>query len=160
MIATWPAGSMWAYHAVFTQSNAGGGNVLIQITPGAGTEVILQSVQIGPDDYAADRTGAIQLMDSEGTPNRVARLIPLAAIDNEVMMWPSINATADFTHLWPGQQIIMTGADQLRIYLNAFAQNETITVAIRARLRGQIPVITTTGSGGTVGVATTYSVVL
>jgi len=157
-IETWPAGSTWAYLAVFKEDGAGGGTVNIDISPGAGNEMILMFMHLGPDDYAANRTITVRIEDSAN--NRLMDIYS-AAIDNAHVNLPLVNS--DSTSMaWnkTGFPLIISGTDTLTINGASLAQNEEITVAIRARLRGPIPSITATSSGTIGTTVTTYSKVM
>lgn len=157
MKLTWPFGRTWNFRGVMTQQAAGGGSLVYHITIGAGTELIIQSIQLGADDYAAGRTANISILSSAVA---VIASLQTASVDNQTLGIPAdrvastagavLNSTPQLTRL-------VGGDDQLiRVRADALAQNETLTVAIRARIRGIKPTVATTGSGGTPSLATTY----
>jgi len=159
LVSVWPAGGIWAYRAVFTQTNVGGGNVVVDISPGLGSEFLLLSLLTGLDDYAADRTLSFDHLDTGN--NRVGRFTTLATVDNEYYLWPHSIPAASTTNYAVSYIAWFAGTDKLAITAEALAQNETLTITIRARLKGRIPGIVSTRSTGTVGAPTeTYNAVL
>lgn len=155
----WPSGATWMWRGVLTQTGAGGGNNVLNFSIDEGNEIIIQRILIGPDDYDAGNAVAIQILDQESTPNTIAEW-QSTSLDNQTLAIPASrdagtannqqDTTSDLSRL-------LTGHTTLRIRADALIQNETLTVAIAARIRGVIPTIATTGSSGTVSLAITYS---
>ena len=145
---------MWAYHAVFKQTNAGGGAVTIKIIANERTAFLFG--MFGADDYAADRT--ITGFIHDGT-NVIARIFFPSPVDNEqVPMW-GLGAAAivhgqaqDFS-----QPIVLGKGDMLQYTVATLVQNEEITMALRALVKSWPPSISTTGSAGTVTITQTYN---
>jgi hypothetical protein len=153
---TWPAGATWVYHTVGIQSNAGGGNGIVNFAIDEGNEVIFQRIIIGPDNYGAARSITVTVRDE--TPANVAIWGSLS-MDNQTLSIPAsalaaANAIQDTTG---DLSRLVTGAMTLRVTAVALAQNETLTIGIAARIRGAIPTVTTTGSTGTWEIVTGYS---
>ena len=159
-IETWPAGSTWAYRAVFKESGAGGGTITVDVTPGAGNEMLIMSIHMGADNYGANRTVTVRLEDSAN--NRIQDIFSSGTIDNTHTNLPLIGSDStlgDWSKLG-GQGFIVSGTDSLTFIAASLAQNEELTIAIRARLKGKMPAITA-ASTGTIGTTvTTYSKVL
>jgi len=157
-IDVWPSGATWAYRGTLTQSNAGGGNGVITIIPGAGSEFMLIWVHLGPNDYAAARTVTVRVEDTDN--NRIMDIYS-AAIDNVHVNLPITNSDSVASALnKSGFPFMISGTDILHFDAASLAQNETFTIAIRARLKGKIPTIATTGSTGTVALVADYNTVL
>lgn len=151
---SWPWGATWAYSAVYTQSNAGGGNVIITVTPGAGSELMIDYIRTGLDNYGADRAVYFDIYDGEATPERQVNLLTLGTVDNEYLVWPYLGATDDLTTLRPRQMQMISGTDNLRLTFDSLANTETVTLSIRARIRGVMPTVAHALSTGTVGAPT------
>lgn len=150
---------LWAYRAVFTQTNAGGGNVRINIS--ANERMVLLYGVIGPDNYDAARAVQVSMNDSAG--NNIAFLTESISIDNAKLVFPlsgegaaiSANSANEFN-----KTIVIGKSDVVRVSAVGLIQNETVTVQIRALFRNWPPTVTTTGSGGTVTTTTTYDKVI
>ena len=150
----WPAGANFIVRKVYTQSGAGGGNVVIKISPKQGTEFILMTAAIGPDDYAANRSVRFSIQDEDG--NGQALFFKSAAIDNMNLHLPgpgSAIASDNFTEFL--SPILIAGDTVINLTAVALVQNETFTIALRLRLKDQVPDISSAGSGGTVAAPTT-----
>lgn len=148
---------MWAYRAVFTQAGAGGGTVIVLITANERTVILYGT--IGPDDYAAGR--ALSGRVTDGT-NIIGHVSFPDSVDNERILVLTSAAAAHVPNagLELEKRLVLGKGDVLRIAIASLVQNETLTIALRALFRSWPPTVTTTGSGGTVTVATTYSKVI
>ena len=151
---------LWAYRAVFTQTNAGGGSIRVNII--VNERMVLLFGQLGPDNYAADRVLKASVRDDIGG-NSVAILVKGAQIDNETLVFPSSgegaavgpNVANEFD-----KRVVLGKGDVMQIEAASLIQNETFTIAIRALIRSWPPTITIAGSGGTVTTTTTYDKVI
>ena len=149
---------LWAYRAVFTQANAGGGSVRVNVT--ANERVLLLYGRTGPDDYAANKVLTVKLFDSDD--NEIAMLFSNGVVDNMAFPFPitDISVVVDKDGPQLEKRLLMGKGDYLRFDVGGLVQNETLTVAMRMLIRSWPPTITTTGSGGTVTTATTYDKVI
>lgn len=145
---------LWAYRAVFTQTNAGGGTVLARFIANERTVIVYGT--IGKDDYAADRDITGRLTD--GT-NVIGIVMPETPTDNEILHLPVATSTVDAGAQLEKRLVLGTG-DELQIITSALVQTETLTVTIRALIRDWPPTVSIAGSGGTVTVTTTYDKVI
>lgn len=151
--------AIWEYRAVYTQANAAGGNVIIDISGvSAGKYELLEAV-IGPDNYAAGRTTEIYQRDSD---NNSLGLLVTGSIDNTQLVFPYADGTQAVTQLKAGHPIEFGGNTKISIEGTALAQNETLTVYIKVKVfGGWVPTVASTRSGGTVGAPTvTFNQVL
>lgn len=149
---------LWAYRAVFKQTDAGGGTVLIRIKANERTVILFG--QIGPNDYAAGRT--VNVAFNDGT-NNIGILHKTFTLDNQTLPFPKTGEGIAVTANSPtefGRYVIMAKDDEVRILTSALVQNEEVTVAIRALIRSWPPTISTTGSGGTVTTTVDYDKVV
>ena len=150
---------MWAYRAVFTQTDVGGGSILAKIT--ANERMVILYGLIGQDDYAANRTLAASILDSAG--NIIGNPCENTEMDNSRLAIPGSGEGAAFTVENANEfdkRIVMGAGETLAIQMTNVVQNETMTVAIRALIRSWPPTVTTTGSGGTVTTTVTYDKVI
>lgn len=150
---------MWAYRAVFKQTDVGGGHIIVTITANERMEVLY--CLAGPNDYAANRTLTSDIRDSAG--NQVGKMTPSLALDNATMASPAFGSGAAITigHSNEFNQKFTLGQDDsLRFAALSLVQNEELTIAIRALIDSVKPTIATTGSGGTVTITTTYDRVI
>lgn len=151
--------SMWAYRAVFKQTNAGGGTIKVNVA--AKARMVLLYGLIGPNDYAADRTMVGWIEDS--ARNKIARLLYGSPIDNVTLSFPIYrettvvagDGTSDLSQI-----AIVSEDDVLVVTALTLALNEELTIIMRALIDMQKPNVTTTGSGGTVTTTTTYDKVI
>ena len=149
---------IWAYRAVFKQTDVGGGSILANFTMNERT-VILYGI-IGLNDYAADRVIDVSVKDSAG--NFITRVMYPSPIDNELvpLIHSSsavviINTTGEF-HI----KLLIGKGEVLTVRVLALAQNEELTVNLRALVSSVFPSISTTGSDGTVTITETYNKVI
>lgn len=141
---------MWVYRAVFTQTNAGGGNIRANVT--ARERTLLLYGRTGPDDYAANKIVTVKLFDVND--DEIAMLMSNGTVDNQAFPFPisDISVVADKDGPQLEKRLLMAVGDYLRFDVGGLNQNNTFTIAIRALLgdNGAPPTITTTGSTGTV----------
>lgn len=150
---------LWAYRAVFTQANVGGGGIAVNVTANERMELIYGLV--GQDDYAADRTVTGYIKDSAG--NIIGQTLKGIALDNERVAIPASGEGIALSASTPNEfekHIILGKGEVLAFTAVTLVQNETFTLALRALITTVKPTITTTGSGGTVTVVTTYDKVI
>ena len=141
---------VWAYKATWTQSNAGGGNIIVDFRNTIGDAFMILSVTTGLDDYAAGRTVQLLIMDNEATPVIVRRLASVS-VDNQNVSIPApgdaIAANVNSDSTFP---ILVTGSDALTIIATSLVQNETLTITVRLLCRQKLPTIIRSRSSGTV----------
>lgn len=148
---------MWAYRAVFKQTDAGGGNIVVIINPTGRFRLLYGT--IGPDDYAAART--ISSYIDDGSDHLVARLIESGTSINNVTIPLISDASLSGGEANQIQKTVeMSGIDLLKISANSLAQNEELTISIRALIERGIPTIDISDSGGTVTITETYNKVI
>lgn len=150
-------GVMYAYRAVFKQTDVGGGKIKCRITARERTVILYGS--IGPDDYAADRTIGGWLFD--GT-NSYARILFELPIDNASMSFPltkesspADKAPIDFANI-----LILGRGDSIVLSCSTPVQNEEMTVVFRCLVHTWPPLVASTGSAGTVTITVDYSKVI
>lgn len=164
-IHVWPAGSIWAYRAVFTQTATGGGAIKADFSPGIGSQMFIIHFMTGPDDYSGARTVTIFHRDSAN--NLVTASWLGLAVDNQKITFPhSLAVGAANSAMGMARSIwdtFLSGSDKLAVEISdAGAANETLTVTIRARIRGLIPTVSKARSGApsTVSITETYNLVI
>jgi hypothetical protein len=152
-VKNWPGGRTWGYHATVTMTAAGGGDLVCTVSPGAGSEMILTKICIGPDDYAGAEQIDVDLKDD--ADNMIDQLMDLS-LDNQQFNGPGSTVFSDDTDNSQTNTIgsstvnfpeIISGTDKLVIDTTDLAQNETLTILFRARYRGKKPTVTWTTSG-------------
>jgi len=149
---------LWQYHAVFTQTNAGGGNVIANFTIPAGSRLELLSVVIGTDDYAAGRTVKMYIKDVSDRHIVMPLTYAGVSIDNVFLFWPHLGEAVAADKVTTLRQKYLLGPDEYLYFLaTALVQNETFSIGIRGLITGVKPTITTTGSTGTVSTTTTHN---
>ena len=147
---------LWAYRAVFKQTNAGGGTIVTNFTMNERTVLLYGG--IGPNDYAANRsiTGAIK----DSGDNRIVPIIKTQSIDNVELPIPTIVASPAGTPPDFEKLVIIGTGENLQIFAASLAQNEELTINLRMLIRSWPPTVATTGSTGTVTTTTTYDRVI
>jgi hypothetical protein len=153
---SWPWGATWAFKSVFKQTNAGGGAINIDISPGLGSEFIWNSVMVGPDDYAAATSCLLMVQSGEATPTYVI-LLGSESIDNQRVSWPSSElSAADGPADTTSEMVrLVSGSDKLVIYVDLATQNEEVTLVVRARIRGVKPTVSKARSANAADVTQT-----
>ena len=158
-VVTWPYGATWEYRAVITQTAVGPKFVKVQFNfgSGKGAEHILMYGTLGPDDYAAGRQADIFIADGETANNIIAKLNS-ASLDNQTLGFPSL-PVAGADGIARPNMFVISRPDVVVVNVAALAQNETVTVNVRFRLRHRIPSVTIT-TDGTVSTAETFNLVI
>ena len=142
-------GALWAARYEFTQTNAGGGNILANFIAQERTLLLFGS--IGRDVYAGDRT--VQVRVNDGDPlNIIAYLLFPSPINNETVTFPKGGAVAVAGSVGGEfeKRVLLGKGDTLTVVADALAQNEVLSVQLRALVRHEEPTVNTTGSSGTV----------
>lgn len=152
-IEVWRSGQTWAYRASAPDTNVGGGAINVEISlAGKGYEIEIDSITIGPDDYSGAEIVQVDLQDVDD--NNIGRLANITQ-DNQVLSLPALGESpAANNEMAMIQGFTLSGTDKIFIQTGALAQNETLTVAIRARLRGGTKPTVTWSSSGTLGTVT------
>lgn len=150
---------LWSYHAVFKQTAGGGGTVQAIVT--ATTRTVILFGQTGPDNYAAGKQIYVRHYDEDD--EKLATLMNQTGQDNTELVFPwsdhSVQADKDGPQL--NMRVVMGKGDYLLIAALSLVQNEELTVAIRALLDGMSPpLVTSTGSGGTVTITVDTNAVI
>lgn len=158
LIQTLEGGAIWAYRAVATENNAGGGTLTLDIEPTVGYLLLPKIIMVGRDNYGAARTISGYVYDKDG--NDIYRFFS-QGLDNQAIVVPTsgdlIAANNDGALHSP---IRIQGPDLLKFQAGAVAQTETFTLAIRALIFGRKPTVTWSSSGTLGTVTTTYNEVL
>ena len=149
---------LWAYRAVFTQTNAGGGNVIAGFT--ATERTVLLYGMLGQDNYAANRSISVFIYGPSG--NKIAIIMFNAAIDNQFFSFPVDDISVAAANDGPQfeKRIVLGKGDRIAVEATSLIQNETVTVTLRALIRDWPPTVATTGSTGTVTTTETYNKVI
>ena len=149
---------LWAYKATFKQTDVGGGSIAVQIT--ANERIVILFGRIGPNDYAAGRNVKVRISDEDD--DVIATIMSVASVDNNTYHFPvadhSVVASSDGPQL--EKRVVLGKGDYLDFAATSLAQNEELTVIIRALMRDWPPTVTTTGSGGTVTTTVAYDKVI
>lgn len=149
---------LWAYKATFTQTAGGGGAIRVIVTAQERTEILYG--RVAADNYAAGRALTVQVYDGAST---VAIVLESIDIDANNVGFP---ATGDGAAVATGnvnefeKSIILGKGDTLQFDLASIADGKTMLLVIRALVSMAVPVVTTTGSGGTVTTTVTYDKVI
>lgn len=155
---------IWKYRAVFKTTNVAAKYLQVEFTPPNGGRMVILHTMTGPDDYSGNETVKMSIRDSAG--NLVAVLMKdLTSIDNARITFPAPEGTAQGGGLGltanPGQ-LVIAGDDSLVWETSQLAQNEELTIAIRAWLWGDLPTVSKANSEtpADVTVTETYNVVI
>lgn len=141
----------WAYRIVYTQTNAGGGNVIADISNTSSFVAKIHQLMLGPDDYGAARTCSIKLIDQESTPNTLGTFVT-GSIDNTLLRWPYNDATEGVTLVKAGEVFLIPTVNKMSFEGLSLAQNETLTVTFILEILGKIASgFSVARSTGTVG---------
>jgi len=144
---------------IYTQDNAGGGSIILRVGAGVGSTVWMYNLSVGPDDYAAVRTLTVSI--NNGDNGRIVDLFPATAVDNRRLNFPAPGPeAAAFDSVGTSEYIRITGNATLQIFAATLVQNETLTFAFEAIVRGDTPGVTSTASGGTVTLTTSQDNVI
>lgn len=145
----------WAYRAVFTQTNAGGGNVNARFI--FSEKAIIKYITIGPDNYGADRSIQVRLTDGS---TFTGILMPVTTTDNETLTAP-VNTSVEDAGQQLEKEILIAGSlYEIQVFGASLALNETMTVVISGLIKTTKPIVSITGSSGTVTITTTYNKVV
>jgi len=147
---------IWHYRAVVTQNNAGATTVGIDVSPVMGTKVQSILAVIGKDDYAAGREVNGYWLDSSG--KGLGTIIYDASVDNANIHSSGqktedgavASLEADYPYVGKHFNEWITTPDTIRFLGVTLAQNETLTIIVKAIvLGGEKPVVTVVGSAAT-----------
>jgi len=146
----------WKYRVVLTQNDASASDCGILISLDTEGAILLKSFVLGKDAYAADRVVRVSIEDSAG--NRV-RTIASASMNNLRMEGPSFavldtKTTAAASSAQSNIGVLndhwVVGSDVIRIEAEDLAQNEQLTITLRALLiANRKPTITLVGTNTT-----------
>ncbi len=152
VVETMRGGITWAYRASAPDTNAGGGAISLKVTVPLGSEMELDMLSVGPDDYTGAETIQADILDEDD--NAIFRLLN-TTLDNQRMTWPALGEAGSASNDGASRgKLTISGGDYVFVQTGALAQNETLTVAIRARIRGTKPTVLWAASG-TLGTITT-----
>ena len=145
---------LWNYRAVFTQDNVAGGHIRVRIVADSRTEILFGT--IGEDNYAADRTIEVNVLNS-GYDVIANALFPVPT-DDHFLPFPhdSQTAVADGAPNQFNNTIKLADGDVLNIIALSLVQAETLTIAVRALIGLKKPSISTASSTGTVTAVTDF----
>jgi len=148
---------IWQMRAVYTQTDVGGGTVVAKMAPLGGEVMELVSLAIGPDNYEAGRNLDIYIEDSAGN-NILSVVGGVISIDNVKVNVPGLPAVLAGGNKPNIKDLLIAGEDKLVVSVASLAQNETVTIAIRAKIYGRTrPVTDKSDSGGTVTETKNYN---
>lgn len=139
------------------QDDAGGGDIVIYIKADNGTRLLITNIIASTSNLTANRRVDIDTEDSSGQ-----RLLNLA-LDTSVATgsWlniPSTGLVANADNNKSNIQVIpMVNGDRIRIRMIGAAQNELLKFGIRGYIRGRLPSVDTSGSGGVISVSASYA---
>ena len=150
-----------SFIATYTQTNAAGTAVIVDLKPGAGNEILLQSMTFVFSSLAGARTTVVNTMDVNN--NVTGTIFPSTACNSATThSCPSLPTAAAAAggeveqHYNPG--IVVSGSDKIRFNALALAQNETAQLIVRAKLRGPLPTSTSVTAGVTEGSKTSKTI--
>lgn len=148
------AAYVWQYRVVATQTNAAGGAIVLDITPGAGNYMLPIN---GYFNNSGNNGMYARILDSNN--NNMGNIARVAAAAGTNVSVPALGAAAATTNnTSSGLQPIYT-VDKLSIYQDgAGVQNDTLTVAIRCYCRSKPTVsVARSTNPGDVTVVETYN---
>lgn len=149
---------LWVYRAVFKQTNAGGGTIRVIFT--AQERTLFLFGHFGPNDYAANRNIQGTIKDAGNLV--IGQVLPTTAADNQMFSIPKADAAITSggygTHF--NTPFLLARGESVVLDAVSLIQNEELTIAFKALVTSKQPFVTTTGSGGTVTVTTTYDKVI
>lgn len=133
--------AIWAHQSVFTQANAAGGAIVVDFTPGQGDAMVVLHA-----NGLNSGTNTIQIAAYDEDNNRITVYSGIAsgattrgAIPQTVSNSATSSATIDSSD--PDSRLFH-GDDKFTIeQTGAGAQNNTLTINIRAKIRGRPPAI-------------------
>jgi len=131
---------MWAYRAIFKQTNVDATTFAVLVKPKKGTRLLLLHVCIGPDDYAAARS--LNLAVKDENDDVILRLMS-GSLDNQKIYGPAVatreasvtSNTVESIGI-PHPYYLISHPDYLIFTFSSLEQNETATVTIRALIFG------------------------
>ena len=149
---------MWAYRAVFKQTDGGGGSIVVNFV--ANERTVFLYGNIGKNDYAANRSiDAFIFDENDDKAGIVLASTSVDNVDTPIFVSASVAITAQTT-ISSQDRLVLGKGDKLVIRAAALVQNEELTLALRALFKSWPPTITTTGSGGTVTTTLSYDKVI
>lgn len=145
---------MWQYRTTLTQTDALGGDVVLDIKPNTGNKLYLIFLSYAPAvAWAAARTVDIHLIDGSGN---VIAVLDSNSITSGLRHFP-YRFGSDSAILLTPMKFEIAHTDQLRIKAAALAQNEAIIVNVRGIIMGKAPDLSTASSTGTVTKSDDYN---
>lgn len=136
----WWEWGIWAFRAVYTQANAGGGAVVVDFTPGAGDTMILMNLEAENSG-----TNTLQVQRTDEDNNRSGRFVQVSSAAGVFATVPrgttiaGSSATMDSTLI---ETRLFRGDDLLTVLqTGAGVADDTLTITLRALLSS--PVIPT-----------------
>lgn len=148
---------MWQYRAIFTQTDVAGGHIVVDIGGNTGMDMLFVGGVSDADSYAASRNTEVAIMDSNYYIIKYLRApvslnnarLPLIFLDpaTPASKMPNIGTA------------LVSGGDIIRIRADSLAQNETLSIQLRAYLphNMELPDVSTSKSTGTVTTSVAYN---
>lgn len=135
---------IWQYEATITNTKDAGQNVSILITPGTGNKLILLFGQTGPDDYGAGRTFIYTIHEGDNDAQIAQLCEGTLTNDNVRINFPYLTDSAPDSSDTPisNSMCIIAGTDYIRIFAGSLADNEVVTLVVRALVLNK-PTVTT-----------------
>lgn len=135
-LTQWPSGMTWAYRAIFKQTHPEGGSIVVHITPGPGNEMILLAARA-----VNSGVNGMGIWIRDKNHNAVVRLGSVRKGPKSSASFPSIGSpAAEGDYAAHSTGLIVSGSDSLSFEQNETgAQSDTLTIAVRARIKGDKP---------------------
>lgn len=149
---SWPAGATWFFNGLVTQVVGVPASIGITITVPVGGEAQVLSVRIFTGTLGAGR--ALALYHRAPSTYTLQQLMGGTFTTANSIFGPSIRAhdgtiTSDTNGAIgvPYMPYLVSGGDQIHLTCASLANGETITLAIRMRIRGKAPTVAAFGAG-------------
>lgn len=139
-----------------TQTDAGGGNLVLRVYSTLGVRLMITSINI-----QSSVSGGLRLENYvyDSNDDFISNLgLDTSFGAGSILNFPSTGqpATND-NNMTSAQNVVLANGDYLRIRLSSAPVNTQLQVRIRGFIRGRVPSIDTSASGGTVSLSTIYS---
>ena len=132
-----------------TQTDAGGGNILLKLTAANGTRIMITHITL-----QTSVSGGLRLENYVYDSNN--DLIQILGLDTSfaagsILTYPSTGTAAtNDNNITSSQYIVLTNGDFLQFRLSSAPQNTILKVRVRGFIRGRLPTRSTSGSGGSI----------
>jgi len=143
------------YQANFTlEQTDSSGNLVLKVKSDNGTRLLLNSISLHGGGGASGLRLEMYIYDSS---NNIIQLLGLDTSFGGILTFPSTGSVAsNDNNKSAAQNVVLANGDYLWVRYSSASTNETISARLRGYIRGRLPNVDTSSSGGTVSLTTAY----